>query len=172
MEKAFQIKNFQDYYITDKGNIYSRKVAPHNNPSGRIKKINAQFCGRGYLQIILRKGNKNHNKLVHRLVAEAFIPNPENKPQVNHKNGIKTDNRVENLEWVTNSENQKHRFRVLKKCFCGEKAVLQMLNNRIVSEFCSAAEAERKTGISKDGIRRCCLGKYLTSGGYKWKYKD
>lgn len=64
----------------------------------------------GYVQLNLCKNSKYKCKLVHRLVGEAFIPNPENKPEINHKNGVKTDNRVENLEWVTVSENRQHAY--------------------------------------------------------------
>ena len=90
-EDALQIKDFPDYYITNKGNVYSRK-----DKYGRIKKLKTvDNCA--YLAITLCKNKTKNKKLIHRLVAEAFIPNPEKLSEVNHKNGIKTDNRVENL---------------------------------------------------------------------------
>jgi len=98
-----QIKEYPDYLITLDGKVFSMI-------SMKFLKLNND--GRGYLSIQLydKKGG-NKRRLIHRLVAEAYLPNPENKEQVNHINGIKSDNCLLNLEWNTSSENNKHAFR-------------------------------------------------------------
>ena len=101
MEVWKTITNFPRYSVSSHGRI-------KNSETGRILKINPN--SRGYYQVGFTLHNKYHPKTVHRLVALAFIPNPGNKPQVNHKDGIKKHNESDNLEWVTNSENQIHAY--------------------------------------------------------------
>lgn len=172
------IKDFPEYYICKNGDIYSKKN--YNNPTGSIIKLKPHRFRNGYLYISLSKNNKKTPKLVHRLVAEAFIPNPENKPCVNHKNGIKTDNRIENLEWVTRSENMQHAYHVLKITPSGlgktgkecpnSKIVQQIKNGKTIKEFYGTMEAHRITGINQSNISACCRNKRNSAGGFQWKY--
>lgn len=175
MNQLKQIKDFPGYFVSDCGDVFSKK-------SGNLIK-KSLICNKttGYQAVMFWNNKKRYFKSVHRLVAEAFIPNPENKKDVNHINGIKTDNRVENLEWNTRSENIKHSFDVLRRkpTWLGKtgkncpnsKIVLQIKNDKIVSVFYGISEAMRKTGINYNSISMTCLGKRKSAGGYQWKYK-
>jgi hypothetical protein len=136
----------------------------------------------GYPTISLKVNKKNISGLVHRLVAQAFIPNPENKPQVNHINGIKTDNRVENLEWVTHSENIQHAYdnkliirRAHNKGKFGYestrgKECFQMdMDGNVVNVYGSLREACKKTGIDNGSISKAINGVLKQAGGFLWK---
>jgi len=124
---------------------------------------------RGYLILGLTtsKGIQKMKK-VHRLVLEAFIPNIHNKRTVNHINGIKDDNRLENIEWATDLENTQHGRKA--GLFHDEKPINQIKNGVIIDTFKSLSEASRKTNIQISNISYCCSGARKNAGGYQWEY--
>ena len=158
-------KNFDDnYMISNYGNVYSIRTKTLLKP---------QQNQRGYLMVsIYRKSKK-----IHRLVAETFIPNPNNYPDVNHINENITDNRVENLEWCTKEYNHNYgtrNKRVSDKMINGKlsKQVFQYdLNGNLIKEWPSTSEIERKLGYNHTNISACCLGRIKQAYGYIWKYK-
>lgn len=178
MTKALRIKDFPGYYITDEGDVYSRQTDKHHNSEGRIKKLKPFKSRNNYMIANLNKGGKQHHKLVHRLVAEAFIPNPHNKREVNHIDGDTLNNCVKNLEFCTKSENELHKYRILGKChYLGKenwnsKKILQIKDGCIINKFDCIRDAERTTGIKNTNISACCKNKkgYRSAGGYQWEY--
>lgn len=111
MENWVPIDGYEGLYeVSDTGMVRSLKRA---TTSGRV--LSQRVGTGGYLNVCLCKDNCKKTFVVHRLVARAFLDNPEGKPEVNHKNGIRADNRAENLEWVTRSENERHAYEVLGK---------------------------------------------------------
>lgn len=123
------IKDYEGlYFLDDKGNVFSypKKTRKH------IRQIYPSLQKTGYWAIDLCKDGKIKKYLLHRLMALTFLDNPKSKPQVNHINGIKTDNNIENLEWNTRSENQRHSIKIGLRTTIGEKNSQAKLTNEDV----------------------------------------
>lgn len=119
----------------------------------------------GYLTVVLCKDKIQTGKNVHRLVAEAFIPNPRKLQEINHKDENPSNNCVDNLEWCTHKYNINYGIR-------GKKVIQYDLKGNKIKEWNSAVEASKKTKICAGSICKCRSGSYKTAGGYIWKYKD
>lgn len=164
MENFIQnIIDGRDFYIGDLGNIYRKTVRG-------IKALPKYKRNDGYEYVQISCGGARKKFSVHRLVAEAFLENPNNLPQVNHIDGNKRNNSVDNLEWVNNSSNQFHSRYVLgnttgfkdRPIICIETGEL----------FVSTRDAWRKKGVNYCHISECASGKRKSAGGFKWRYAE
>lgn len=178
------IKGFQNYEINELGEIRS-KDRQIIDKCGRVqffkgKPILPHLTENGYLFVALYQDGQKFQKKVHRLVAETFLPNPDNLPCINHKDQDKRNNSITNLEWCTIGYNNNYgdrNSRVSKKLLHREdlsKKILQInKNNEVINTYPSLIEASRmllgnKTGASN--ISRVCRGIYKSAYGYKWKF--
>ena len=173
------------YKVSNLGKILSLNY----RNTGKADLMTPSDNGHGYFQVGLRKNGETNWCLVHRLVAETFLPNPENKPEVNHKDEDKTNNFVflnedgsvdkekSNLEWKSHKDNCNHgtrNERISKKMTNGKlsKPVLQFtLNGEFIREWHSTMECERN-GFNSGHVSSCCNEKQKTHKGFLWMYAD
>lgn len=154
------------YLVSTYGRVLS---APRNGTKSEWHIMSPHYV-RGYIQYELSKNNATRAIKAHRIVAEAFLPNPENKREINHIDGDKHNNSLDNLEWVTPSENHLHASYVLKK---GIRRVNQLSRDgKLLNIWSSIKEAGKALNICSGDISRAAAGKRQTAGGYKWRYAE
>lgn len=199
MEEIWKsVKGFEGYYeVSNMGNVRSidrivKRGRFFEKRKSHLLSVVKSSGTHGYCLVNLYKDGKIYPKKVHRLVADVFIENPENKPYVDHINGVRDDNRVENLRWVTYKENYLNPLTLSKmrentyiretylkaietkkknKSKRAPKTVYQFdKNGNFVGGYYSGAEASRKTGIDHSSIIDACNGKSITAGGYFWSF--
>ena len=162
-EGLYQVSNMGLVKSLERKNNYGRTV--------KERILKPAFDGWGYLVVTLCAGGKRKNLMVHRLVCEAFNDNRDEKPEVNHINEIKTDNRACNLEWCTRRENLNHGTRSERSAKTLSKPICQYtLDEKIVKTWASLTEVKRKTGFSQGNISEVANGNRKTAYGFIWKY--
>lgn len=148
------------YAATRDGKVWSYKSGRFLTPSNN---------GKGYLKVNLNKDGKSTQKLVHRIIAETFIPNPENKPQVNHIDEDKTNNKVSNLCWMTAKENTNYGTGRQRQTNSRKKRVWCV---ELEKEFESITQAADELGLWKSHVSKCCHGQINSTGGYHFEFMD
>lgn len=175
MEKWKDVKGFEGWYeVSNIGRVRSvERDIKHScgkvqkNPS-KIKKPQLHKSGKGYHTLQLFKNSKHFKRYVHRMVAEAFIPNPLNKPQVNHIDGNPKNNHVDNLEWVTSLENMQHANE--NRLLDLRKPIRRISTSGKLQEFDSVKEAAKSVGANyPNGVADACKQNKMYKG-YFWVY--
>lgn len=160
------------YKVSDEGNVMSIR-------SGKNKTIYADI--RGYKRVTLYKNSVGKKLRVHRLVCFSFLPNENNDPYVNHKDGNPSNNNLENLEWISHGDNIKHAYSSLGKIGVNKgkfgvknhksKAVLMIDGvGNVVRKYDCVRDAARNGGFDNGAISRCCNGKYKSHRGFVWRF--
>lgn len=161
MEKWKDIEGFEGLYqVSNMGRV--RSVFREGTKGGIIK----QFVIDRYYKVHLYKNGKQTNFYTHRLVAQAFVINRDSKPEINHIDGDKLNNKASNLEWCNRQENMDHAY---KNGLRQTKRIAQMLNGIEINTYLNMNRASKETGIDYASIYRCCVGIIKSAGGYQWK---
>jgi hypothetical protein len=161
MEEWKNIESFEDYQVSNEGRVKNSKG---EILKGRISKY-------AYLRVCLYENKKHKDVYVHRLVAEAFIPNPQNLPEVNHKDEDKASNIVENLEWCDRKYNMNYGTRAQRSAVKHSKRVDQIdpQTGEVIRQWESTRECSRN-GYDQSAVGKCARGELKTFKGYVWKY--
>lgn len=162
------------YLISNLGNLKStERYCYHNGKPWLVKeRLLSKVIGHnGYIEYQITYNKKHRSEKAHRLVAEAFLPNPNNKPFINHIDGNKQNNCVENLEWCTNQENILHAYhhRLIKRC---KKIAQYDLQMNLIKIWETTGDIERAGIAIKRHIHEACKGKRKQHHGYIWRYSD
>ena len=175
--KIATCREYPKYEISDTGIVFSKNY----KHTGERRELVSVKTTRGYLCVTVYEGTVRKVVYVHQLVAKAFITNPLKRREVNHKNGNKHDNTVENLEWVTASENMLHAVRVLnrkppehatnrEKNPTNRKVIQMDMSGNYIASHLSLTLAAEKIGRNRSNIGSAIRGSRNHCGGYKWRY--
>lgn len=157
------VPGFPGYQVSNAGRVKSFRSGVRV-----LKQCNDGF---GYPKVRFWGNGKGVTMHVHKIVALAFVPNPDGLPQINHKNEIKTDNRPDNLEWCDSKYNNNYGLRTRKASVSLSKPVKQLSRDGVLIRiFYGIHEAGRETNIDYRNIYRVLAGQRKTAGGYKWEY--
>ena len=171
------VVGFEGYYeVSNRGRVRSldRTVVMKDGKKrftrGKMLKPVVYNGKRHYHGVVLSKEGYHKRHSIHRLVAQAFIPNQDNLPEINHKDEDKTNNCVENLEWCDRKYNNAYGTAKIRAAVTQGKPVLQLKDGRIINAWPTEGLAAQFTGATQGGISGCCRGEYQTSGGYGWMW--